>query len=87
MSIFGFKMSIFGIKETDLVWESFENEFHVPRSNVVEVNGIFRHPCRLYVDKDDLKLWDDRHNPENADKISYYELTTNGKWIRRIYKN
>lgn len=73
---------------TDLDWELFENQFNIPRSNVVEVNNIYRHICKLYVMKDDLELWNDiRSNKENKTEITFYRLMHENKWSKNTYKN
>lgn len=80
------------LEVTDLYWDKFEEEFNIPRSNVVRVKNLFRHICQLYVMKNDLELWNEvQTNKENKTEITYYEFTYcsthNHKWSKKIFKN
>lgn len=57
----------------DLHWNMFEEKFSMPKTDVTEVNNIFRHICRLYVANSDLELWNSK--TKNVE-IYIYETRT-----------
>lgn len=67
-------------------WNLFEETFNISRSNVVEVNNVFRYICRLYVHKNDVQLWNNRDYLDNKTELIYYELMHGNKWYRNAYK-
>jgi hypothetical protein len=67
---------------TDLDWELFEQQFNIPRTDVIEVNNIYRHVCKLFIlKKTDLQLWKDKNN------VTVYELVDGNKWIKNTIKH
>lgn len=62
------------IEEKD--WATFEEEYSILRTEVVEVKNVFRHICRLFVLKSDLSLWNEKICEGNFEKIkvNYYEI-------------
>lgn len=73
-------MSFFEI--ADLTWNSFEETYNIPRTEIVEVSNIFRHICRLFVHMDDLELWD-----TNRMNVTYYHITAQKIWQKLTYAN
>lgn len=65
---------------TDLDWTLFEENYNIPRTEMVEVVNIYRHICRLFVLNSDLNLWN-RISPnwENVG-INCYHITNEKKW-------
>ena len=63
-------------KLTNLDWDSFEKQFNILRTDIVEVSHMFRSNSRVYSLNSDLKIWDEkRANSEfnkNAKIIFYY---------------
>lgn len=58
---------------TDSDWDAFESKFKVSRSTVVEVRNCFRHVCKIYVNQDDLQLWNEvLSNKDDEREVSYY---------------
>lgn len=77
-------MSYFEVTELD--WNLFETKFNILRSDVIEVNNIYRHICRLFVNKNDLQLWNDiQSNRDNKTEITYYKLEQGNKWYMNTY--
>jgi hypothetical protein len=74
-------MAYFEITNED--WLNFENEFtNVTRNDVIEVSNIFRHPCRIFIQRTLISQWN------NVDfETSYYHVTKNNNiclWVKNI---
>ena len=80
-------MSYIEINDAD--WKVFEDTYSIPRTEMVEVNNIFRHRCRLFVVKVDARLWKFMINDMKGfrdignEEITYYHYAEN-KWFKSI---
>lgn len=49
------------IEITDFDWLNFEKNYMVSRYELVELENIYRHPCRIFVKKSDLPIYEKLH--------------------------
>ncbi len=62
-------------------WKSFEEIFeNISKKDVIEINNIYKHVCRLFIDKKNLEiLYKKRENREKYidEQVFVYELKYN----------
>ena len=78
-------MNNIDIDISDLDWNLFEEQFQISKDDVIEVKNIFRHVCRLFVNKSDLELWNEKYSNFENVKVNIYEIYkdkyNNKKWL------
>ncbi len=70
---------------TDLDWNLFEEKYNIQKTEIIEVDNVFRHMCRLFVLKSDLNLWNEKPTCNKLDnlknvKVNFYRITNEKKW-------
>ncbi len=75
---------------TDLDWNLFEEKYNISRTEIVEVNNIYRTVCRLFVHKPDLNLWKEKTKNWEQFKhieINFYKKTNTNTWVKMTLKD
>ena len=67
------------IKDTE--WNMFEQQFpNIKKTDVIEVDNVLKHMCKLFVHKNDLQKWNQKikNNFKSEDsKIAVYHFSYN----------
>ncbi len=78
------------IDETD--WKLFEDTYSMPRTDVVEVRNIFKHRCKIFVQKEDVGIWNyminnmKKFRDIGCIQFPYYYYTSQLKWSTSVMK-
>lgn len=68
---------------SDLEWTTFTEKYGLSKYDVVKVPNIFRHPCEIFVHKNDVTLWNEK---KTNTWVYYYHFCLNNSNIQ-TYSN